>query len=194
MAVFTRLQSKIDTKVLGIEFSWLTYVTIFSGLVEVMALISGVLSQRPISEAVIFTTYQVAAILILGLAYVELLKVEFCKTGAARILLAYAVGYASNIAIYYILYWLGELQKSPILIWGCLILQLSVSFFVLCKKKVRLYENQNNFLMVFLLIGIMFTIELFTYCGSNMLPVIFGTGWEIQLLCNRIIRRLIFGR
>lgn len=111
MAVFTRLQSKIDTKVLEIEFSWLTYVTIFSGLVEVMALISGVLSQRPISESVIFTTYQVTAILIPGLAYVELLKVEFCKTGAARIL-----------------------------------------------------------------------------------QVIFGTGWEIQLLCNRIIRRLIFGR
>lgn len=170
MAVLAQLERKMNSYVSERERLWLNYVIIFAAFVEGMALISGVLSQRPVYESFLFTIYQVAAILIPGLAYVELLKVKFCTTGTARVLLAYAVGYGSNIAIYYILFWIGKNQNNQMAVWVCLLLQFGVGVSILIKKKAKYCETQSVFLMVPVFIGVMFVIELFTYCGNNMMP------------------------
>lgn len=166
----TNAKNEINRYTSKQERSWLIYVAIFAGVVETMAIISGVLSQRPVYESVIFTGYQIIAILIPGLAYVELLNVKLCTTGTARVLLAYAVGYGSNIAIYYVLFGFGKNQNSQIAIWGCLILQFFISIVILIKKKVEYIEIRDHFWLVPIFIGIMFAIELFTYCGNNMMP------------------------
>lgn len=85
------------------------------------------------------------AILISGLAYVGLLNVKFCTMGTTRVLLAYAVGYGSNIAIYYVLFGLGKNQNSQIAIWVCIILQFIISNVILIKKKVKYIETRNYF-------------------------------------------------
>lgn len=170
MKVLARLERKMNSDMSEREHLWLGYVIIFAAFVEGMALISGILSQRPVYESVLFTAYQVVAILIPGLAYVELLKVKFCTTGTARVLLAYAVGYGSNIAIYYILFWIGKNQNNQMAVWVCLLVQFLVSASILIKKKAKYCETQSVFLMVPVFIGVMFTIELFTYCGNNMMP------------------------
>ena len=170
MAVLAQLERKMNSYVSERERLWLNYVIIFAAFVEGMALISGVLSQRPVYESFLFTIYQVAAILIPGLAYVELLKVKFCTTGTARVLLAYAVGYGSNIAIYYIMFWIGKNQNNQMAVWVCLLLQFGVGVSILIKKKAKYCETQSVFLMVPVFIGVMFVIELFTYCGNNMMP------------------------
>ena len=170
MEIFTKLKRTMNNCILGHKYSWWVYIVIFAVLVEGMASVSGVLSQRAAYESLIFMAYQLMAILIPGLAYVELLNIKFCTTGTARILLAYAVGYGSNIAIYYILFLLGENQKNQSIIWICLGIQFFISVFVLIKKKIKYCETQKNFLMVPIFVGIMFVIELFTYCGNNMMP------------------------
>ena len=163
-------KQRSDNAILRKSNSWIFYVAVFTIAVEIMALVSGILSRRPIYESFVFTGYQVMAILIPGLAYVELLKVKFCETGTARVLLAYAVGYGSNIAIYYIMFWLGEKQNSQIAVLSALGLQFAVSIFVLIKKKTEYSETQKLFCMVPIFVGILFSIELFTYCGNNMMP------------------------
>ena len=170
MEVLTRLERKMNSYVSERERLWLNYVIIFAAFVEGMALVSGILSQRPVYESVLFTVYQVAAILIPGLAYVELLKVKFCTTGIARIFLAYAVGYGSNIVIYYILYWLGNNQSNAVVWYIVLGSQLCVSIFTLIKRKTKYLESGKNFLMVSIFVMSFFGIELFTYCGNNMMP------------------------
>lgn len=170
MVVFTKLKSNINDHILEHKHSWMVYVTIFAMFVEGMALLSGVLSQRPVYESFIFVGYQVIAILVPGLAYLELLKVKFCETGTARMLLAYAVGYGSNIAIYYLLYWLGQNQKNQIVVLSVLGLQFVASVLILIKKKAKYSETQNLFWVVPIFVGILFVIELFTYCGNNLMP------------------------
>ena len=170
MAVLARLERKMNNYISEREHLWLSYVIIFAAFVEGMALVSGILSQRPVYESFLFTVYQVVTILIPGLAYVELLKVKFCTTGTARVLLAYAVGYGSNIAIYYILFWIGKNQNNQMAVWVCLLLQFWVSASILIKKKAKYCETQSVFFMVPIFIGVMFAIELFTYCGNNMMP------------------------
>lgn len=170
MAVLVQLERKMNGYISEREHLWLSYVIIFVAFMEGMALISGGLSQRPVYESVLFTVYQVVAILIPGLAYVELLNIKFCTTGTARTLLAYAVGYGSNIAIYYILFWIGKNQNNKMAVWGFLLLQFGVSASILIKKKAKYCETQSLFFMVPVFIGVMFVIELFTYCGNNMMP------------------------
>lgn len=170
MVALAQLKRKMNSDISEREHLWVSYVIIFVAFVEGMALISGILSQRPFFESFLFTVYQVVAILIPGLAYVELLKVKFCTTGTARVLLAYAVGYGSNIAIYYILFWIGKNQNNQMAVWVCLLLQFLVSTSILIKNKAKYCETQSVFFMVPVFIGVMFVIELFTYCGNNMMP------------------------
>lgn len=170
MAALAQLKRKMNSYISEREHLWLSYVIIFAAFVEGMALISGILSQRLVYESFLFTVYQVVAILIPGLAYVELLKVKFCTTGTARVLLAYAVGYGSNIVIYYILFWIGKNQNNQMAVWVCLLVQFLLSVSILIKKKAKYCETQSVFFMVPVFIGVMFAIELFTYCGNNMMP------------------------
>lgn len=57
--------------------------------------------------AIFFSGYQIFTILLLGLLYTILLKQDCNRNGVSILFIAYAIGYISNIILYYLLYIVG---------------------------------------------------------------------------------------
>lgn len=154
----------------GKAVSWIYYVLVASVFSLILSSICAMFSRRPINEAVYFSAFQILAILIPGFAYAQLLKQDQNRSGVAVLFIAYALGYSSNIILYYLLFVIGNLQSNAVAYFWAFGIQCSISIVYLSKKKISYGEENCNWLIAIFFIVLMFVIELFTYSGYNMLP------------------------
>lgn len=157
-------------KIKGKTHSWMYYVIVSGIFLLGLSFICAKFSKSSLNEASIFVAYQIFAILIPGLAYTGLLKQDEDKGGMVCLLIAYALGYSSNIAMYYIMVLLGGKESNTLAYFLALGIQCVFAIIYLVKKKVEYKEENSNWLIALLFITVMFAIELFTYSGYNMLP------------------------
>ena len=150
--------------------SWIIYTLIFGIVIFIMAFVSSIYSRQPFWVPCVFTGYQIVAVLIPGMAYTRLLGQGEGRGGVTNLFIAYALGYGSNIAWYYILFFLGGMESSRAGYFVCLTLQCIVSILYLYRKRVQFSENNSNWIIALGFMGILFIVELFAYGGYNMLP------------------------
>ena len=149
---------------------WTFYIIGVSGMLLLLSCICAICTRRSLDEAVIFTAYQAFAIFIPGLAYAGMLKQDKGKGGIASLFIAYALGYSSNIAWYYLLVLLGKKQSSSIAYLAILTIQSILSLLYLMKEKKKYMEKDSTWIVAILFIFAVFFVELFTYSGCSMLP------------------------
>lgn len=157
-------------KIKGKTHSWMYYVIVSGIFLLGLSFICAKFSKSSLDEASIFAAYQIFAILIPGLAYTGVLKQDEGKGAMVCLFIAYALGYSSNIAMYYIMVLLGGIESNTLAYFFALGIQCVFSVIYLIKKKVEYKEESSNWVIALLFIAAMFAIELFTYSGYNMLP------------------------
>lgn len=152
------------------SWPWVFYIIAASGILLLLSCICAIGARRSLGEAGIFTAYQMFAIFIPGLAYTSLLEQDKDRGGATSLFIAYALGYSSNIAWYYLLVLLGRMQSNPIAYVVVLGIQGIFSVWYLVKEKKQYGEEGRTWMVALFFVFAVFFVELFTYSGCGMLP------------------------
>ncbi|MEG1875960.1 MAG: hypothetical protein RR146_00135 [Lachnospiraceae bacterium] len=118
-------------------------------------------------ETFLFILFQIFVILFPGVVIVLAFRMPV-RTDIELVILGYAAGYCSNILLYYILVPFGFKQILPI---ASIIIAIFSTWYLMVGHRDISSLSQDrrgrNICMIF--IGLLFILELFTYCGANLM-------------------------
>lgn len=152
------------------ELPWFYYIVFTWIFFFLLASICAVAARQAMGYGFRFSLYQIFAILIPGLAYQKLLQSDENTDSVKCLFFGYALGYCSNIIIYYLLFLLGGMESNAFAYLICLGIQCIIAVLYLQREKVTYNRQIDNWYIPLFFILSLFLIELFTYAGYNMLP------------------------
>lgn len=152
------------------KIPWYVYIAGVWLVITIMSAISAFYTKQSLMQMIAFSAYQLFAILIPGLGYTRILIKDKNISGIGTIFIAYALGYCSNIAMYYLLFFMGGMETKA----GAYVLLISIqcvfSIYLLVKDKTCFSEENYNWLIPLVFVLGLYVLELFAYSGYNLLP------------------------